>query len=179
MTKQAPCVSLMNARRWNYAKIQYIENHLSQTVQIPFSEMVRRSREANAACCKVLLAYTVLPATFTSEQSKPAWPLDHSLHLCLFCHPHQDLDNDRNLRTALFFCAVQPFGCGHRSGERRAVKQFPPSESHSDPHRGNCEADPCQAVTANTFKQRVRALGRLAIREPNQQFKKKKNDFKI
>lgn len=156
--------------RWNYAKIQYIENHLSQTVQIPFSQMVDRSREANAACCKVLLAFTVLPAIFTIEQSKPAWPLDHSLHLSLFYHPHQDLDNDHNFCTALFFCAVQPFGCGHRSGERRAVKQFPPSESHSDPHRGNCEADPCQAVTANTFKQRVRALGILAIREPNQHF---------
>lgn len=61
--------------------------------------------------------------------------------------------------------------------ERRAVKQFPPSESHSDPHRGNWEADPCQAVTANTFKQRVRALGRLAIREPNQQLKKKKKQL--
>lgn len=61
--------------RWNYAKIQYIENHLSQTVQIPFSQMVHRSWEANAACCKVLLAFTVLPATFTIEQSKPLGPL--------------------------------------------------------------------------------------------------------
>lgn len=32
------------------------------------------------------------------------------------------------------FCALQPLGGGDRRGERQAVKQFPPSESHSGPH---------------------------------------------
>lgn len=56
----------------------------------------------------------------------------------------QELDNDQILCSALVFCAVQPFGCGYRSGERRAVNQFPPSESHSDPHRGNWRLTPAR-----------------------------------
>lgn len=175
---QAPCVSLMYARRWNYAKIQYIENHLSQTVQIPFSQMVHRSREANAACCKVLLAFTVLPATFTIQQKKAGlapWP--QSKPQLVLPSASEIGQWPQSLYSTVLLCCTAIWVWTQKRRERRAVKQFPPSESHSDPHRGNWEADPCQAVTANTFKQRVRALGRLAIREPNQQLKKKKQQL--
>lgn len=42
------------------------------------------------------------------------------------------------------FCAAQPLEGWDRRGERQAVKQFPPSESHSDPHTGDWGLTPAR-----------------------------------
>lgn len=83
----------------------------------------------------------------------------------------QELDNDQILCSALVFCAVQPFGCGYRSGERQAVNQFPPSESHSDPRRGNWRLTPARQWRPHGQTKSL-ALGNLDTRDPNQQITK-------
>lgn len=109
---------------------------------------------------------TILPATFTTEQGEPARPLGHSLHLSLFYRLHHTGFGqwpDSVYSTGLLCCTAIWVWIQKR---RQAIKQFPPSESHSDPHRGNWRLTPARQRRPQS---QTKSLGRLDIREPNQQ----------
>lgn len=135
---------MWDSSRWNYAKIKYTNPFITHANPVvTYGAQITGGKRSLLQGGSYHLLFCLRPL-----QLNNASPLVPSTTVYTSACPSlcitQDLDKDQILCTALFFCAVQPFGCGYRSGERRAVKQFPPSESHSDPHRGNWRLTPAR-----------------------------------
>lgn len=139
-----------------------IQIHFSHTLQI----LVHRSQEANAVRCKVVLTiyYFACNLYNWTRRARPSpWP-QSTPHLFYRLH-HTGFGQwpDSVYSTGLLCCTAIWVWIQKR---RQAIKQFPPSESHSDPHRGNWRLTPARQRRPQS---QTKSLGRLDIREPNQQ----------
>lgn len=87
----------------------------------------------------------LLPSMPTHWECKPSHLWQTSISSCLLCATLQHLSSLN--RLSLWhcpFCTVHPLGGWDRRREKQAVKQFPPSESHSDPHTGDWGLTPAR-----------------------------------
>lgn len=95
-----------------------------------------------------LCPHLPFPSIPTPGECKSPHPKQTSISPCSQCTTLQHLSSMNSLCLWHYvpFCTGQPLGGGGggRRGEGQAVKQFPPSESHSDPHTGDWGLTPAR-----------------------------------
>lgn len=93
-----------------------------------------------------LYLHPPFPSITTHWQCKLSHPRQTSISPRLLCATLQHLSSMSRLclwHCPLLYCAAIRRGWDRR-GERQAVKQFPPSESHSNPHTGEWGLTPAR-----------------------------------
>lgn len=90
--------------------------------------------------------HLLFPSIPTRWECKPSLiPCKHQSHpLCNVQHFSTFHQWTVSFNGTVPFCAAQPLEGWDRRGERQAVKQFPPSESHSNPHTGDWGLTPAR-----------------------------------
>lgn len=111
------------------------------------TEQMRRAQPVAEwfSVCRAVPPSTIFHHAHMLGTQAPLIPGKHQSHpVCSVQHLSTFHQWTSSVYGTVPFCSVQPLAIRDRRGERQAVKQFPPSESHSDPHTGDWGLTPAR-----------------------------------
>lgn len=111
------------------------------------TDQLRRAQPVagRLSVCRAVHSSTISPLSPYTGNTSPLIPSKHQSHpVCDVQHLSTFHQWTGSVYGTVPFCSMQPLEGWDRRGERQAVKQFPPSESHSDPHTGDWGLTPAR-----------------------------------